>query len=465
METLKTLHYLQKPCLNYRNQPEPGTSGLKANSVLSAVVNDILAMEKRHPVSVMRQLVEDNNWRDYCKVFQLHGVSMNGLLAAWKPKLDEKMEKVCLEIEPRLRALGDQLPYDLQLDYSGHVARLRYGHSHLVYWLPMAILPNIETLELNDCSDFIQSLKPILKMFAKSDDEPQANLGFLPKLKEVKVTQHKPKIGPSLDVLGMFATLPTVRRLYTSNVHVSQGGNWKSDGLNWCPRDESSNVEEIQLVGGSIDAEGLTKLLKGFRALRVFSYPDNNNGRMIDNPRACLAILLRYTANTLETLTFIPGPDILRNQFEDATHEMSLKGFTNLKYAAIACSLFIRMNNIPQQRPVGFPTLDASSPRLATSSPQLMPSTTDKQTIDILSLVDVLPPSLEILHLFHPEARVSGLENAANLPENIFAGLSRTREERLPKLRCIIVQGKDRLSQRIKDECRHLGVILAFPGA
>ncbi|KAL8979832.1 MAG: hypothetical protein Q9205_004926 [Flavoplaca limonia] len=415
----------------------------------------------------MRQLVEDNNWRDYCKVFQLHGVSMNGLLAAWKPKLDERMEKVCLEIEPRLRALGDQLPYDLQLDYSGHVARLRYGHSRLVYWLPMAILPNIETLELNDCSEFIHSLKPIVKMFANSDDEPQANLGFLPKLKEVKVTQYKPKIGASLEILGMFATLPTVRRLYSSNVHVSQGGNWKSDSFHWCPRDESSNVEEIQLVGGSIDAEGLTKLLKGVRALRVFSYPDNNNGRMmdnnngrmIDNPRACLAILLRYTASTLEKLTFIPGPDILRNQFEDATHEMSLKGFANLKYAAIACSLFIRMDNIPQQRP---PTLDTSYPRLATSSPPVM---LDKQTIDILRLVDVLPPSLEILHLFHPEARISGLENTGNLPENILAGLSRMREERLPKLRCIIIQGKDRLSQKTKDECKHLGVILAFPGA
>ncbi|KAL9626651.1 MAG: hypothetical protein Q9204_007140, partial [Flavoplaca sp. TL-2023a] len=318
------------------------------------------------------------------------------------------------------------------------------------------------TLELNDCSEFIHSLKPIVKMFAKSDDEPQTNHGFLPKLKEVKVTQYKPKIGPGLDILGVFATLPTVRRLYSSNIHISQSGNPRSDRSDWRPNDSLSNVEEIQIVGGSIDAEGLTQLLKGIRALRVFSYPDNNNGRMIDNPRACLAILLRHTASTLETLTFISGPDILRNQFEDATHKMSLKGFANLKYAAITCSLFIRMNDIPQQRPVGFPTLDASSPRLATSSPPVMP---DKPAIDILRLVDVLPPSLEILHLFHPEARVSGLENAGNLPENLLAGLSRMREERLPKLRCIIVQGKDRLSQRIKDECRHSGIILAFPEA
>lgn len=229
--------------------------------------------EEIHPVSVMRQLVEGNYWRDYCKVFQIHSVSKNGLLASWKPILEERMEKVFLEIEPKICALGDQLPDELQLDYSGHVARLRYGHSHLVYWLPMAMLPNIQTLELNDCSDFIYSLRPILKMFAKSDDGPQTNLGFLPRLKEVKVTQYKPKIGAGLEILGIFATVPTVRRLYGSNVHVSQSGNLRSDKLNWFPNENSTNVEEIQLVGGSIEAEGLTQLLKGVRALRVFSYP------------------------------------------------------------------------------------------------------------------------------------------------------------------------------------------------
>ncbi|KAL9028655.1 MAG: hypothetical protein Q9180_007132 [Flavoplaca navasiana] len=161
----------------------------------------------------------------------------------------------------------------------------------------------------------------------------------------------------------MFATLPTVRRLYGSNVHVSQGGHSRSDKSNLSINETSSNVEEIQLIGGSIDADGLTQLLKGVQALRVFSYPDNNNGRMIDNPRACLAILQRYTANTLETLTFIPGPDIIRNQFEDATHDMSLKSFANLKYAAITCSLFIRINNLPQQQPYGLEKGYSSFPK------------------------------------------------------------------------------------------------------
>lgn len=76
-------------------------------------------------------------------------------------------------------------------------------------------------------------------------------------------------------------------------------------------------------------------------------------------------------------------------------------------------------------------------------------------------LVDVLPASLETFHLHH--ARWASMDyeysvDHGDAVENIFAGFSRLKQVRLPTLRCIIIEGEDRLSQETKAECRRLDV-------
>ncbi len=80
----------------------------------------------------------------------------------------------------------------------------------------------------------------------------------------------------------------------------------------------------------------------------------------------------------------------------------------------------------------------------------------------------MLPASVETLHLFHPEPAVVDVEcddviAHGNVLEDMFMGFARQKEARLPNLRCIIIEGKNRLSERTMNECRHLVVTLVFP--
>lgn len=205
-----------------------------------------------------------------------------------------------------------------------------------------------------------------------------------------------------------------------------------------------------------MDADGLAKLLNGITALRAFSCHKFHDIGAIRNPRACLSVLTEKAAASLETLTFVPGYKISRHQHEDAFLSTSLKEHKFLKYAAITCALFIQIKTVPPIPPRREFTVNSSVMSLAA----------DRRVKNVLKLADVLPSSLQILHLFHPEPYVPDLEGdyrLGNVLEDMFVGLSRTRDERLPNLRCIIIQGKDRLSQRTKDECKRLGIILAFP--
>lgn len=85
------------------------------------------------------------------------------------------MENILSTLEPKLRALGKQLPDEFQLDYAEHVTQLGWGQWQLVYWLPLVIFPNIQVLELSECSEFFHALKPISLMFENSTNQPYKN--------------------------------------------------------------------------------------------------------------------------------------------------------------------------------------------------------------------------------------------------------------------------------------------------
>ena len=205
-----------------------------------------------------------------------------------------------------------------------------------------------------------------------------------------------------------------------------------------------------------MDAEGFAQLLNGITALRAFSCNEFHDRGAVKNLRARLFVLTEKAAASLQTLAFVPGYKIFRHQQEDVFLSMSLKEYKSLKYAAITYALFIQLKTIPPIPPPGD----------FTRNPSVMSFAADRRVKNVLKLTDVLPLSLEIILLFHTEPYVPDLEGnhkLGNVLEDIFVGLSRTRNECLPSLRCIIIQGKDRLSHRTKEKCKRLGIILAFP--
>ena len=403
------------------------------------------------PVPIANQLMKRNGFFHYRKVLQLPRGDRNSLIGHLQPRVVAKMENILSTLEPKLRALGKQLPDDFQLDYAEHVIQLRWGQWQLVYWLPLVIFPYIEVLELSECSEFSHALKPIWLMFENSTNQPYKNPRGFSSLKELRVTQPRGRLGPGLDVLCLSTRLPTLPKVYSANTHMCKGNASKL-----AITEALSNVEEIQISGGAMDAEGLAQLLNGITALRAFSCNEFHDRGAVKTPRACLSALTEKAAASLETLAFVPGYKIFRHQHGDAFFSTSLKEFKTLKYAAITCPLFIQLKTIP---PI-------PQPGHFTRNPSVMSFAADRRVKNVLKLADVLPPSLEILHLFHPQPYVpdrEGNHRLGNVLEDMFVGLSRTWDECLPNLRCIIIQGKGRLSHRTKEECKRLGIILAFP--
>ncbi|KAL8647183.1 MAG: hypothetical protein Q9210_005708 [Variospora velana] len=141
----------------------------------------------------------------------------------------------------------------------------------------------------------------------------------------------------------------------------------------------------------------------------------------------------------LKSLSFITTPVYIDHEHdEDAERRLNLREFTTLKYAALTCVFFVEFEG--KQRPPDM--LDG-----------IRPYATDREARNVSRLVDVLPASLETLHLFGTgipprteEYREDDEEEeilyVGSPLEDMFMGLSRLKQDRLPKLRCIILEGQ-----------------------
>ncbi|KAL8879988.1 MAG: hypothetical protein Q9192_008117, partial [Flavoplaca navasiana] len=185
-----------------------------------------------HPVPIANQLIKRNGFFHYRKVLQLPRGDRNSLIGQLQPRFVAEMENILSTLEPKLRALATMGPVT-----TGVLASL-------------VIFPNIEVLELSDCSEFFHALKPIWLMFENSTNQPYKNPRGFSSLKELRVTQPRGRLGPGLDVLCLSTKLPTLRKVYSANTHICKG-----NASELAIKEAPSNVEEIQISGGAMDAD------------------------------------------------------------------------------------------------------------------------------------------------------------------------------------------------------------------
>ncbi|KAL8645442.1 MAG: hypothetical protein Q9226_007299 [Calogaya cf. arnoldii] len=223
-------------------------------------------------------------------------------------------------------------------------------------------------------------------------------------LREVRVfceQQH----GDQFSTVAVFAFIPSVRKIYGHNIQDLSG----------------MSVEAILLRDSIASA--------GHRAIQ-----DRFAG-----------ILLSQLSRSLERLALV-GVATHTDVPPGASHHTfsSLREFPVLKHVA-----------------VDFPFLVHTRPRTAwpdltfqdeSADPEDLANETTDRTL--LRLVDVLPASVEILVLHNPT-------NKDDL-EAIFSDLAQLKEQRLPKLRSIVIKGKDLCIQGIEDDCRQTDISFEF---
>ncbi|KAL8689162.1 MAG: hypothetical protein Q9224_004708 [Gallowayella concinna] len=289
----------------------------------------------------------------------------------------------------------------------------------IAYSAMLSILRDIEVLEVDRCVWSLFRDETVLEVISHTHH----------RLTEVRFI-GEPGNGESFSYVSMFASIPSVRKIYGSNVF----------GPDVVPLQAPSNLEDLYLERSGINGPSFGNLLTSVKKLKRLYYEN-----MLDSdephtyePRRLVNSLRVHALESLERLSLIDRDRDYSwdDNDEDMARPCSLREFKALKHVAIECSLFIKetiSENQDQTLEHGF----YSEEDLGN---------------DMLRLVDVLPPTLETLVLYHPRGDYD--------VKMMFTGLGPAMEERLPKLGSIQLIGKNLDSKDIEGDCRELGIRL-----
>ncbi|KAL8860673.1 MAG: hypothetical protein Q9178_003026 [Gyalolechia marmorata] len=382
-----------------------------------------IVARQQHPVFALEKLLAESAMPDYCKILRIGGLSSYGhLTGRYRRDVAQEARTIVGGLYDRVVELVGTGPYqhhkrnDLQRELNSYA-----------FYLSLITLRNIETLELVACATFIRTL-PIFYLMRGTHHRLKA-IGLFGRWDLTTFT-------PS-DILCLLARFPSVRKMYGLGVGINSGSLRLRNGEN---ESVYPSLEELHFERSRIDCGDFKLLLSRIPELKIFFYEHTTNPRYDYEPGRVLDALEEYAFESLESLTFI---DRYRTTVETAASLIwsngafigSLRGFKVLKHVAIE-SCFI----ITEQQDGDVAPLQSG---LAYQG---------GRDICVSRLVDVLPPSLETLELYRPETFHIA---------PAFSGLRELREERLPKLRTISIQGKPRMVRQIRD-CQHLGIELTF---
>ncbi|KAL8767223.1 MAG: hypothetical protein Q9209_006228 [Squamulea sp. 1 TL-2023] len=363
--------------------------------------------------SKLRDLLADNAAADeYCQILKIGGVEVHGdMIGVYQDivKIFDNATEISAELLPQLQQKIRKRAYRVFINgipWNDPEPETDYA---LALCVPFVTLWNIQVLELTNCTNFVDILKPVVEEMQQTHDQ----------LKEVRLLGNHAEGDQHLQLLSDFAMIPAVRKLY--GFHVAED---RDRILHFPYETHCYDIEEIHLECSGIDGYCFEQLLNSCEALKVLYYENNRsiNEHMKGGPRRTIYGLRMNTCKTLESLTLLDPFNIVADE-GDSLYSAELCNFQVLKHVAIECSIFVHED-----------TGDAP-----------------------LRLVDTLPPSLETLELYRPRT-----ESFLN---GMFLGLRDLREERLPRLRSISIQSGIKIESAIRRDCEELGIQIGLGDA
>ncbi|KAL8806091.1 MAG: hypothetical protein Q9223_005158 [Gallowayella weberi] len=361
-----------------------------------------------HPALALQLLVENDAVVDYCKFLKL-----GDYIGFWNIPVDKEQE-FQTDMSHPLRALQAKQP-SANIDLASLHQLPGPELQNIAYSAIISNLRNLEVLEIDHCD----------WSFVRDHAIPDVISDTHHRLKEVRVL-GVPGSGEDLRYVAMFASIPSVRKIY---------GLWTS-GRDVEALRAPSDIEDLYFERSKIDGPSFENLLMSIKTLKQFYYK-NDYAFSAQHPHEPRRLVNSLRAHALESLERLSLTDPTRRYVSwiydedraDMVRPWFLRDFKALKHVAIECSMFKKM------------TVEHG-----------------RYLKEKLRLIDVLPPTLETLVLYHPP---KGNRDVKAL----FSGLGPAMGERLPNLRSIQVmvwenRWEDLDSKDIEGDCRELGIQL-----
>lgn len=367
-----------------------------------------------HALVPLQQALEDTAMIDYCRILRLSSTVVTGDITG--------------DLCRRIRSLLEGRPGCDLIDTSNwEELPISENHASACSTL-FTLLRNIESLEVINFTGFVDRFTPNIPAVCHTHFS----------LREVRIFGDRDG-GDDLMTVYDFVSIPSVRKIYGLNI-VGNAETYEENTFNnedTCCASVGA-IQDIHFERSAVEAQAFGYFLSAIGALRSFYYEQSieHTAYYYYEPQHLVDNLFNHASRSLESLTLIEYPK--HTDFPtDASRETlgSLPKFQVLKHVALDFALFIKdSHTMAWQR--------------QTVEEDFIVEATDRRMIS--RLVDVLPPTLESLVLHEPR-------NMDEL-EAIFTGLAQLKEERLPKLRSIVIKGKDLLTRGIEDDCRRIGI-------
>lgn len=297
--------------------------------------------------------------------------------------------------------------------------------SNQVYFLGIlfTMLPNVESITITNMSFEARPLMDMVSAIAAANRDLSSPVHgiALSKLHEVALESILIEEGTNAKYYEPFATLPSMRSLHGNKIGGSPATRPPDllQGLN--PTD--CQVTMIKFVHSAINPFCFERLIGMMTSLKTFTYYHalQSAGEDRFDAHNIVRTLAKYASHSLEKLDLtaeaalwcVPEDD---PQFQYQRHQRipSLQAFDKLRV--------LRIDDILLQDPYGAVT----------------------------RLVDMLPTSIRVVRLVR--------EMRHHYPEKIFADLATEKEQRLPSLRKIVMEGYMPLPEGFVHELKTVGV-------
>ena len=373
---------------------------------------------------VVRGLAGDQRLRLYPKHVFMDSDAY--AIGEWKPRgsagLKAKMEE---DGTYRARVFDTfENPYIGPDEMETWRARVAEGDLQAANCLLLTLLPNVETIDVNDWlsnSMMADMIERIAKRNACAPRIPGTMLS-LSKLSEISISgqNHLRRTSMSNKITQALLSIPSVR--------VLRGAYLRAD----FPIPHTTNLAELHLRRCAVAATDLSQLFAHLKCVKKFVYNhdsawENRSGGRDYSCDTFIATLARHAGNTLQELEYSTYGESAIQHSDNPEFTSGLKRFNVLERICITCAFFVSDHN-PETRVVQ-------------------------------RLVELLPPSVKILTLIgcitlgDSLGSRGGLENGE---EAMFAGVAELKDERFPHLEEVIFQNSD--WKRVMDESPELEV-------
>ncbi|KAL8993514.1 MAG: hypothetical protein Q9169_006284 [Polycauliona sp. 2 TL-2023] len=270
----------------------------------------------------------------------------------------------------------------------------------------LTMLPNLESITMTSMSFDCDPIMEIIDIIASANNNPGSPLHgkALTKLLEISLRQPDTEYAEPFGLYAPFTALPSMRSIHGSAIAANDQDHPRA-------QPQRNDIEEIKIVNGAVCVEAWAWMLKSIRNLKRFGYAHYGFtvGDAEYDGRGIVDLLRRYASHSLRRLDLCAD----NSEWEIDPFLGHLKDFQVLR--------ILRLDDNSFQTTAG----------------------------RVMRLIDMLPASIRVVRL---------LREASGDAVDLFKGLAEGKQERLPELKRIFLEGVYYLPIDLVQKCKEVSI-------